>query len=121
MVLKLNVDDHIVEVDEGPYLMNWSATEDAIVFAEKLVAQLSEYKDVACEKLLTLYNETWLDDEIGLIDEQRFKELLIDPCLTISDEIGAATVYFKDSDMFGGHWVEISLDNFEVSHVGIIG
>ena len=121
MKLELNIDGHTVEIDEGPYLINGTATEETIIFAKRLVARIPKYKDAACKKLLSLYNDTWLDDEIGLLDEIGFKERLVDPSINISDEIGAATVYFKDSDMFGGHFVEIGLNDSEVDHIGIIG
>jgi len=121
MKLELNIDGHTVEVGEGPYLINGIATEETNVFAKMLVARIPNYKDAACKKLLSLYNDIWLDDEIGLLDEKGFRERLVDPSIYISDEIGAATIYFKDSYMFGGHFVEIGLSDSEVDHIGIIG
>jgi hypothetical protein len=90
-------------------------------FAKTLISNLDKYKTRAAETLLSLYNDTWLDEEIGKLTESQFIELLVDPGVVIYDEIGAACIYFNDSDMFAGHFIEVSINKFEINGIGILG
>jgi len=85
------------------------------------IARLEELKGFAADKLLKLYNETWLDAEIGEVDRVGFIARLNKPSIHLYDEIGAAVVYFEDGNLFAGHWIEIHIDTGVPSHAGIIG
>jgi len=70
---------------------------------------LPEMKDAAADSLLATYNASWLDDDHHELTTAQFVSNLGSPDLVIYDAIGAAAVYFSDSDMFGGHKVAVSV------------
>ena len=43
------------------------------------------------------------------------------PAVTLFDEIGTATVYFEDGEMFGGHYIEVDLKNGTPTSADIVG
>ena len=99
-----------VTVLDGPYLVDGSPTPAAVAYYSKLVERLDEIREFAAAALLDLYNATWQVDEIGPLDRPAFAQRLTDPSVHVYDEVGAATVYFGDSDMFAGHWIEVRVD-----------
>lgn len=84
-----------VEVLDGPYLCNGQPTSEAVAYYTTLIVNLDELKHYAAQSLLPLYNNVWLDDEIGQLDEQAFMQKLARPSVHIYDEIGEALVYFE--------------------------
>ncbi|MBN2533222.1 MAG: DUF2262 domain-containing protein [Spirochaetales bacterium] len=106
---------------EGDYCENGKPTEEA----EKLYTGLIESRDTlkvyAASRLLDLYNETWIDDEIGKLDEAGFMNRLVNPSMTLYNEAGCAVVYFNDSDMFAGHYIEISIEDGKPVNAGLAG
>lgn len=121
MDCKIDINGYEVQVIDGAYVKNGQVTDEGKAFAKSLVANLQDYKVRAAANLLSLYNETWKDDEIGELTESQFAELLVAPEIVLYDEIGAAIIYFNDSDMFAGHSVEVSIDEFEVDDIGLVG
>lgn len=122
MDLELVHDGVPVTILHGPYIVDGSPTPEAIAFFTSLIARLDEIRRYAArKKLLRLYNESWLDENQKAIDENNFVANLTKPSILLFDETGAATVYFHDGDMFGGHAVEVSVNKGEFFHVGIIG
>jgi hypothetical protein len=46
---------------------------------------------------------------------------LVNPSITLYDELGAAIVYFEDDDMFAGHYIEVVVNNGVPQHAGLAG
>jgi hypothetical protein len=110
-----------VRVLEGPYLDNGKPTPDAVTYYSSLVLRLDEFRQLAAEKLLSLYNKSWLDEEIGALDHAGFVARLDEPSVVLYDEIGYAQVYFGDGGLFAGHSIKVSVDQGRPSHIGIVG
>jgi hypothetical protein len=111
-----------VTVEDGPYVADGAPTAEALKFVASLIGRLNEIRRYAAKKkLLRLYNESWRDENHDLIDEDSFVEKLTDPQVVINDEIGSATVYFDDGDLFAGHYIEVIIFNDELFDAGIIG
>jgi len=110
-----------VEVLDGPYLCNGQLTPDAVAYYSALIANIGDLKRYAAQSLLPLYNDVWLDDEIGQLDEQTFMQKLARPSVHVYDEIGAALVYFEDGGIFAGHSIEITIKSGLPCHAQILG
>ena len=115
------VGDHTVEVLDGPYASNGVATQDAIAFAQGLLGRLDEIRRFAAGRLLPLYNDVWRDEDHGELSIADFESNLVDPSVVIYDEVGAALIYFGDSDMFGGHSIEVAVQGSEIIDAEIVG
>jgi hypothetical protein len=96
-----------VTVLDGHYVESGKPTQDAVAYYTHLIERLDELRAFAASELLGLYNETWLTDEIGVLDRAGFVERLSSPSITLYDAPGAAHVHFEDGDIFGGHWIEV--------------
>lgn len=120
MNLKVKVNDIEIKVLEGPYIVNGKVSAQAKDFATTLIADLEHYKFKASSELLDLYNETWLDEDLGKLSQTQFIQLLTNPRIVLYDEIGAACIYFDDSNMFAGHFIEIHIDNFKSNNISIV-
>jgi hypothetical protein len=110
-----------IRILQGPYLDNGRPTESAVRYYTDLISRLDELKGFAADKLLKLYNEAWLDDAIGEIDRVGFIARLNNQAIHLYDELGAATVYFDDGNLFAGHSVEVHLANGVPTDAHIIG
>ncbi|MEO1034996.1 MAG: DUF2262 domain-containing protein [Pseudomonadota bacterium] len=121
MDIELEVQGLAVKVLDGAYTADNAITGEGIEFATSIVDDLDAYKTTAADQLVSLYNEVWLDDKIGELSATQIASLLINPKVVIYDVEGAACIYFNDSDMFAGHYVEISIDQFQVNGIGIVG
>ena len=121
MDVTINQDGVEITVPDGAYLENGQPTARAISDSQELIARLEELKGFAADKLLKLYNETWLDEDIGEVDRTGFMARLNKPSIQLYEEPGFAVVYFEDGNLFAGHWIEVHIDNGVPSHAGIIG
>lgn len=110
-----------IRILKGPYLQGGQPTDRAVSDYTHLVTRFDELREFAADKLLSLYNDSWLDDEHGTIDRAGFIARLENPSITLYDELGAAVVYFDDGDLFGGHWIEVMLDNGVPTYADLIG
>ena len=117
---KITVNAHEIRVMEGPYTDGDAATPAATAFAKELIVMLPKMKKFAAQQLLETYNNAWADDGEELKASQ-FEANLVSPQIVIYDEVGAATVYFNDSDMFAGHSVNVSIDKGEIAHASLVG
>jgi len=106
---------------EGPYLVDGRVTAQAVGEYTRLIEKLDELRLFAADRLLALYNDTWLDDDIGQVDRNGFAARLSNPAITLMDEIGAATVLFGDGGLFAGHTIDVSVDHGTPTHAGILG
>ena len=80
---------------------------------------LPDMKKVASASLLETYNDSWLDDDHDKLTAEQFIANLTSPELVIYDAINAATIYFSDSDMFGGHMVAVSVWEGEIDDASL--
>jgi len=115
------VDGHGVRVLDGPYLHDGEPTSDAHEFAASLIALLDEMRVFAAKRYLEIYNDTWREEDDPVLDEREFCARLTNPSIVLYDETGAATIYFGDSDMFAGHWIEVSVDDGEIAYASMVG
>ena len=95
-------------------------TPDAVRRYDALIGRLQELRRFAAAKLLSLYNDTWRDDDHGVLDAASFAERLTSPSLTVYEE-GRTLVYFEDGDMFGGHYIEVGTQDGEPTDAEIVG
>ncbi len=77
-------------------------------------------KAFASTQLLQLYNEFWAEDGEEL-SPVAFESNLTSPTILIYDEEGTASVYFQDSEMFGGHLIEIYITQGSILDAEIVG
>jgi hypothetical protein len=110
-----------ITVLDGPYLEDGQPTPRAVADYQALIGRLEELKGFAADKLLKLYNETWLDEAIGEVDRPAFMARLTKPSIHLYDELGAAVVYLEDGNLFAGHWIEVHIDDGQPTYAGIIG
>lgn len=110
-----------VTVIDGCYLDHNQPTTSASEYISQLVQGLDAIRQFAADKLTELYNKNWTDDDHPTLNRSSFIERLVNPTITLYDEMGAAVVYFEDSDMFSGHWIEVSVNNGIPEYAGIIG
>lgn len=121
MDTKIAVDGYQIKVLDGPYTNNDGATAEATVFAKQLIAMIPEMKACASQHLLQLHNDTWAEKEGDELSRSAFESKLAAPKIVIYDEEGAATVYFGDSDMFAGHFIEVTIRQGNVAYAEVIG
>ena len=116
---EIQLEGHKIRVMQGPYVSDGSPTPEANEFAAKLISMLPDMKKVASASLLETYNDSWLDDDHDKLTAEQFIANLTSPELVIYDAIGAATIYFPDSDMFGGHMVAVSVWEGEIDDASL--
>ena len=100
MRVKFILDDHSIEILQGPYTNGDLETPAARKFARHLISQLSQMKKYAAEQLMDDYNSLWPEEELEILTESEFESNLTSPKIIIRDKIGAAAVYFDDAGMF---------------------
>ena len=121
MEVQFELDGHNFRVLDGPYVEDNTATNAANDSGKQLISALPEMREFASNKLLNTYNDSWTDDAHHELTAKQFEAKLVNPQIVIYDELGAATIYFADSDMFGGHSVEVIVYNGEINHTSIVG
>lgn len=95
-------------------------TPDAVRRYEALIGRLDEIRRFAASKLLSIYNDNWLDDDHGLLDASGFAQRLASPSLTVYEN-GRAFVYFEDGDMFGGHCIQVGTQDDRLTDAELAG
>ena len=122
MNLEFVHDGVAVTMPVWPYVADGAPTPEALEFVTSLIGRLDEIRRFAAQKkLLRLYNDSWLDENHKALNEDEFVANLTNPRVHVMDEIGAATVYFDDGDMFAGHLVEVFMNEGKLVSAGIIG
>jgi len=96
-------------------------TNDVRKYIEELINNLERYREFVASKMLGLYNETWYDESIGTLSKQEFVAKLINPSINIYDDAGYALVYFGDSNVFGGHYIEVGVQNGAAEDASLAG
>ncbi len=121
MDIQLTIDGMDVTVCEGPYIEGQQLTIEARKFISALIASLPEARKLASSELLDTYNSSWTDENNPPLSDEQFEGKLVKPNFHVSDELGFATVYFCDSGMFGGQWVEVFISAGRPSSACIAG
>ncbi len=114
-------DGHDIRVLEGPYLQDGEPTASAYEFATTLIGLLDQMRTFAAQKFLSIYNDTWREEEEPILDDREFCARLTNPSFVLYDEQGAATIYFDDSDMFAGHSIDVSVRDGQPKHASMVG
>jgi hypothetical protein len=99
-----------ISILEGDYFGDGRPTPAALEVSTTLIKSIASLREYAASQLLSLYNETWLDEEIGPVNQDTFVARLSDPKIVLMNELGTAGVYFKDGGLFAGHGIQISID-----------
>ncbi|AWI08541.1 DUF2262 domain-containing protein [Ereboglobus luteus] len=119
--IELTFDNVPVRIMDGPYLKDGKPSVTAVKHYKSLVKRLPELRAFAAKELCSLYNDTWLDESIGTVDEKRFAHMLTNPSIHLFDEVGASVVYFDDAGLFAGHSIEVSVEDGTPTSADIIG
>lgn len=115
------VDGHKIRVLSGPYLNKGKPTPEAREFAVTLIGWLDKIRTFAAKRYRRVYNDTWREEGDPILNNAAFCARPIDPSIVLYDEIGAATVYFGDSDMFCGHSIEVSIHEGKIADASMVG
>lgn len=115
------LDGHNIRVLDGPYLHDSEPTPAAHEFAANLLHLLDDMRVLAAQRYLEIYNDAWREENDPIVDEREFCARLTNPSIVLYDEIGAATIYFDDSNMFAGHSIGVSVDGGKLAHASMVG
>jgi hypothetical protein len=87
------------------------AIERATNFVKDLEKHAHFAREYAVARLLTLKNETWIDDENEqpLTPEQFTERMVLDSVSIDSD--GDVSLYHNDGDLFWGHCILVTMDS----------
>lgn len=110
-----------VRVLDGPYVESGTPNPAAHAFAAELVTTLDELRSFAAQQLLSKYDDQWREEESPALTEDEFCARLTEPSMILFDDLGFTTIYFKDSDMFAGHSIEVSVDEGEIAYLKLVG
>ncbi|MCA8997230.1 MAG: DUF2262 domain-containing protein [Planctomycetaceae bacterium] len=119
--LTLTVRGHTVRVLDGHYTSEGKPTSAAEQFAEKIIAKLPTIKKFATQQLLETFNDVWAEDEVDELTPEQFAANLTSPKIVLADELGAASIYFSDSDMFGGHLIDVWINKGKIADASLQG
>jgi hypothetical protein len=112
---------NVMVTNSNCYILDGKISFKCIDFINKLVNEIPIAKQLSARNMLKLYNETWLDESIGILNDDKFIARLKVSEITILDEPGAAILYFSDGNIFGGHFIEIVYDEGIMKNCGLIG
>ncbi len=109
-----------IKISDPGSIRDGKPTPAAVLRYEALIGRLEELRRFAASKLLSLYNDTWRDDDHGVLDAAGFAGRLTNPSLMVYED-GITLVYFEDGDMFGGHYIEVATQDGEPTVAEIAG
>ena len=121
MDTKITVDGYQIRVLDGPYTNGDAASPAAKTFAKQLIGMLPDMKRLATQQLLETFNDSWAEDDDEELTATQFEANLVSPQIVIYDELGAASVYFADSEMFAGHTIDVSINDGRIADASIVG
>jgi hypothetical protein len=120
-IASFKLGEYTIQVFEGPYLEDGEPTDAAHEFAATVIGLLDSARIFAAKEYLALYNDRWRRNGEPVLDERQFRSRLTNPAILLFDQIGSATIGFDDSNMLAGHWIEVSVDNGEITYADICG
>ncbi|HZZ82423.1 MAG TPA: hypothetical protein VFE62_28245 [Gemmataceae bacterium] len=121
MSVDLVYDGVPVAFRDGPYVVAGKPTEDAIAFVESLAKRMDQWRTFAADELLAFYNDTCLDEEIGILGRTGFAAQLDSSAIVIDSEIGSAEVHFEDGGLFAGQFVIVIIKGGHPIKAEVVG
>ena len=105
---RLNTEHVLLRIDaESP-----ADVAAAIHHARQVAASLANYealaKQYAAEDLLTLKNDTWLEEDEAPLDSESFKKRMTLTSVVVSSD-GQLCFYHHDGDLFWGHSIQVGI------------
>ncbi len=75
----------------------------------KIESEWPTIRENLLRSLHGLYNDTWADPDQGFspLPAEEFLERIKLELVDVMDEEGALSLYFDDSDLFGGHTIDL--------------
>jgi hypothetical protein len=113
--------EYPLSVEYPGYLSNGGLSREGRIYIEGVIDRMPQAIVFAADKLLSIYNDAWIDDDHPKLSIEQFKSKLKLKCISVIDEPNCATLYFEDGDMFGGHHVALDIQGFEATYASIIG
>jgi hypothetical protein len=80
----------------------------------KIEANWEKFNNSIIENLLSLYNDVWRQEDKPVLSEDEFLKNIIIESVNIDeqdDEDDTMCIYYKDSGLFAGHYIELFLDS----------
>lgn len=116
-VVRVRGGDVVVSVDAIPGEPRIAA-ESAL---RRIEERWAEIEANLLRSLHKLYNRTWADPDQGFpeLTEREFLAKITLNSITVSED--AVTLYFRDSDIFGGHSIELLFTSNEMYEAQLIG
>lgn len=121
MDIETTIDGIPVTVTAGPYASGRKINEHGREFIRELLKAVDAARDFAADQLADVYNEGWLEEGEAELSGEEIAARLSDPSLLIFDEIGSASYFFSDNDLFGGQYVEVMVAENEIIDADIVG
>jgi hypothetical protein len=90
------------------YLSSNKTPELFHVFLESVKTKDLEFRQMAAQNLLKLYNETWSEDDTA-ISETEFAERIKINSISFDEEKDYVSVYYDDADLFAGHEIKVDV------------
>lgn len=118
---KLEIEGYQVTVMHGAYTVDGHPTAAATEYALQLIGLLDQMRDFAAIEYLPLYNDSWREEDAPTLTREEFMSRLTNPLIVLYDELGAAAIYFDDSDMFAGHAIEVSVEPGQIVDASLVG
>lgn len=118
---KLEIEGYQVTVMQGPYTVDGHPTAAATEYVLQLIGLLDQMRDFAAIEYLPLYNDSWREEDAPTLTREEFMSRLTNPLIVLYDELGAAAIYFDDSDMFAGHAIEVSVESGQIVDASLVG
>ena len=110
-----------VTVDYPGYVASGALSAEGEQYVRHLIASISRAKEFAAAELLETYNKSWREPGEPKLTQEQFCEALQLTAVRVSDEPGAASVFFSDNDIFGGHAVVVDFEDADPSYVTLFG
>lgn len=103
--------------DEAEAKQTLAHTQSFLKERAKLIQQAKAY---ACDSLLGIKNDSWLEDGEAEVSKEQFIACLKVESVIVYPE-GVLAITFLDGDLFWGHVVQVTYENQAFVEVGIAG
>jgi hypothetical protein len=112
---------YVISVACAGYVAGPALSHDGEAYVRVLVGAIETAKRLAAQTLIGTHNETWADDEHPSLTPEQFVQKLTLKRIVILDTPNAATLYFDDGDLFGGHWIAVSVQGADPDRASLEG
>jgi hypothetical protein len=110
-----------VSVDFPGYIDGDGLSADGLRYVESLLHRVEAAKGHAADGLLDSYNRNWIGAAHPALSSEEFCSRLRLEAVALYDEPNFATMFFADSDMFGGHHVTVDFEGTEPDGATLTG